>query len=81
MKGAIIRAGHLNRRELFAVAGAAVSYAALPPSLAWATIPVDGSSAITDMTMNSPPYATQIGYGRPDHLHDGADPLDFAFYT
>jgi hypothetical protein len=75
-----MRADHLNRRDLLVAAGATASWAGLAPSLGWAaSVPSVRRGEITDMTMNSPSYATPIGYGRPGHPHDAGDPLAFAF--
>jgi hypothetical protein len=74
-----MRADHLNRRDLLVAAGTAASWAGLAPSVGWAAVSTPGRGEITDMTMNAPSYATAIGYGRPGHQHDAADPLAFAF--
>lgn len=81
MINGLARADQMNRRQLLAAAGAAVSCAGLSPRLGRAAVRKDQIGAITDMTMNSPSYATQIWYGRQDLLHDGGDPLELAFYT
>ena len=70
---------HLNRRDLLVAAGASVSCAGVMPSTGWADVRTAGVGEITDMTMNSPSYATPIGYGRSVHQHNGVDPLTLAF--
>jgi hypothetical protein len=71
-------APQLNRRDLLLIPGAA-AVAGLMPSTAWSSpLPV-GVADITDMTMNSPSYATPMGYGRQENPHDARDPLALAF--
>lgn len=73
-----MRADALTRRHLLLAAGA-TSCAALVPSAGSATGRSVRTGAITDMTMNSPSYATPIGYGSADHTHAAIDPLALAF--
>lgn len=69
---------HLNRRDLLAAAGAAASAGLAPTTSKAASRGVAGGE-ITDMTMNSPSYATPIGYGVAEHPHHQDEPLLRAF--